>query len=123
MTRLMTIVPGKNEDGTQSRFTKGTQVIDDNGVALSGVTKVVLEANVNDVWKAMVETTSIVLPPEGVQAKVTQQMKHIDEHVFECIADLLRAVIDQTGKQVSCMNVTYDETGEVITGVEVNYLS
>lgn len=51
---LLTVVPSQPDEKTGLVLTRGTQVLID-GKKVSGVTKVVLTAEPNDVWRARVE--------------------------------------------------------------------
>lgn len=54
MRGLLTIVPRQPDERTGLVLTRGTEVLLD-GKKVSGVTKVVLTASPNDVWRARVE--------------------------------------------------------------------
>jgi hypothetical protein len=60
--KVVTIKPGPASGGGVAHHTKGTRVILSDGSELSGVTRITLHAEPNDVWKAVIEVY-----PETVQ--------------------------------------------------------
>lgn len=56
------IIPGKDNDDQPSLVCQGTRVVLEDGVELEGVTKIVLTAEVGEVWRA--EIHCCVLVPE-----------------------------------------------------------
>lgn len=53
--RVATIIPGPKSSPGVAHHTKGTKVILSDGSELSGVTRITLHAEVNDVWRAVIE--------------------------------------------------------------------
>ena len=60
--KVVTIKPGPASGGGMAHHTKGTKVILSDGSELSGVTRINLHAEPNDIWKAVIEVY-----PEAVQ--------------------------------------------------------
>lgn len=112
-----TIKPApRNGEGAQ--LSRGTEVISDDGVKLTGVSKVTLTAEVGqDVWHAQVETTHLLMPPEGVRAEC--EVVHNFPHAEQLIADIFRQIIDGVGHKPTGLTVEYDESGEVLLGVKI----
>jgi len=53
--KVVTIKPGAASSGGCAHHTKGTKVILSDGSELTGVTRITLHAEPNDVWKAVIE--------------------------------------------------------------------
>lgn len=56
MTKVVSIVP-PSMDGKNVTMCQGTKVLLDNGEYLQGVSKITLVAEVDKVWKAIIEVT------------------------------------------------------------------
>lgn len=67
--RLVTIVPPAPDASGHTR-THGTQVLDANGQPIKGITKIVLTAEVSDVWRAEIHCHVQVPRIEGVEATI-----------------------------------------------------
>lgn len=68
MFRTLTIKPPqRSSDGPM--LTQGTEVLCDNGTPLPSVAKITLTAEPGGVWEGVIETHSLILPPEGVVAE------------------------------------------------------
>lgn len=83
MRRTLTIKPPPSQGGPM--LTNGTQVLCDNGAPLPGITKITLTAEGNDVWKGIIETHSLVLPPEGIVAECELEASPMLEEALEAI--------------------------------------
>lgn len=104
-------------DGEGAQLTKGTEVISDDGVKLTGVTSITLRADLDDIWRATVETNHVLLPPEGIRAEC--EVVHNFPHAEQLIADIFRQIIDGVGHKPTGLTVEYDESGEVLLGVKI----
>lgn len=69
--QLVTIIPPDQTPGRPNR-TQGTRVVLEDGSELTNVRRVVLTADVNDLWRAQID----LLPSMGVMAGMTA---HINE--------------------------------------------
>jgi len=109
-----TIKPApRNGEGVQ--LSRGTEVISDDGVKLTGVSKVTLTAEVGrDVWHAQVEATHLLMPPEGIRAEC--EVVHNFPHAEQLIASIFRQIIEY---KPTGLTVEYDESGEVLLGVKI----
>jgi len=112
-----TIKPApRDREGAQ--LTKGTEVISEDGVKLTGITGITLRADIDDdVWRAKVETIHVLLPPEGIRAEC--EFVHNYPHAEHLIASIFRQIIDCVGHKPTGLTVEYDESGEVLLGVKI----
>jgi hypothetical protein len=111
-----TIKPApRNGEGAQ--LTRGTQVVSDDGVKLTGVQSITMYAVPNAFWKATVVVDHILLPPEGLRAEC--EFVHNFPHAEQLIASIFRQIIDGVGHKPTGLTVEYDESGEVLLGVKI----
>lgn len=104
-------------DGEGAQLTKGTKVVSDDGVELTGVQSITLSATHNAFWKAEVVVDHILLPPEGIRAEC--EVVHNFPHAEHLIAEMFRQIIDGVGHKPTGLKVEYDESGEVLLGVKI----
>lgn len=108
-----TIKPApRNGEGGQ--LTKGTQVFAEDGTKLDGIQSITLTARVGDIWRAQVEMSHLLLPPEGIRAEC--EFVHNFPHAEELIASIFRQIIEY---KPTGLTVEYDESGEVLLGVKI----
>lgn len=55
MPKVVSIIPSEKDDDSGAHLTRGTKILLDDGSYLQGVVKVVLVAESNDLWKAIIE--------------------------------------------------------------------
>lgn len=103
--------------GEGGQPTKGTQVFADDGTKLDGIQSITLTARVNDIWRAQVEMSHLLLPPEGIVAEC--EFVHNFPHAEELIASIFRQIIDGVDHKPTGLTVEYDESGEVLLGVKI----
>ena len=103
--------------GEHAQLTKGTKVVSDDGVEITGVKSITMSAVPNSFWKATVVVDCILLPPEGIIAEC--EFVHNFPHAEELIASIFRQIIDGVGHKPTGLTVEYDESGEVLLGVKI----
>lgn len=55
MPKVVSIIPSEKDDDSGAHLTRGTKILLDDGSYLQGVVKVVLVAESNNLWKAIIE--------------------------------------------------------------------
>ncbi len=90
MTRTLTVVPPARE-GDGAQVTKGTKIYDENGEALTGVTKIELVAGLNDCWRGTIHTTHMLLPPVRIVAEFSEIRKSDPSVILHYIGVLVQS--------------------------------
>lgn len=55
MPKVVSIIPSEKDNDSGAHLTRGTKILLDDGSYLQGVVKVVLVAESNNLWKAIIE--------------------------------------------------------------------